>query len=177
MKRTVGYHDQMGSEPPECASESLPVLKTSSFKGAELFACFGPLPALRAPGRRRGGRPGGYRAVGKNRAVGEKSGLPAPGPDFRLTRSRHRSASPGGSEAHWIVARCDGSGCHSGWPAVGRPARPQRQSIAACSSFIGRARAHWQAVLVLVVDSTSTRCAHRPLARARARGDLRGVQP
>ena len=46
-----------------------PVLKF--LKGMNFFACFGPLPA-------------GYRAVGKKTDSG---------PDFRLTRSRHPSAS------------------------------------------------------------------------------------
>ena len=67
-KRTVGYHDQRSGEPPECASLPLEI-----FEGDEFFACFGPLPA-------------GYRAVEKKTDSG---------PDFRLTRSRHPSASGG----------------------------------------------------------------------------------
>jgi hypothetical protein len=66
-----------------------PVLKFSN--GDELFACFGPLPA-------------GYRA-------GEKK--TDSGPDFRLTRSRHPSASGrriGSSAGDGWAARCDPKG-------------------------------------------------------------------
>jgi len=48
-----------------------PPSRLEIFEGGEIFACFGPLPA-------------GYWAVGKKTDSG---------PDFRLTRSRHPSAS------------------------------------------------------------------------------------
>ena len=65
-KRTLDYHDYRSGEPPECAS--LPVLKLS--KGMKYLPVLDPFPKGTRRSKKTDTRP-----------------------DFRLTRSRHPSAS------------------------------------------------------------------------------------